>query len=86
MTEIAESTNLLALNASIEAARAGESGRGFAVVAQEVSRLAESSANNARTISGIIQESNAHIKSGVGASVLALEMVNEQESNFSEFL
>lgn len=85
MTEIAESTNLLALNASIEAARAGESGRGFAVVAQEVSRLAESSANNARTISGIIQESSAHIKSGVGASVLALEMVNEQESNFSEF-
>jgi methyl-accepting chemotaxis protein len=85
MTEVAESTNLLALNASIEAARAGESGRGFAVVAREVSRLAESSANNARTISTIIQESNAHIQAGVGASVQALDMVNEQERSFSEF-
>lgn len=85
MSDIADSTNLLALNAAIEAARAGESGRGFAVVAQEVSRLAESSAKNARTISGIIQESNAHIKAGVGASVQALDMVNEQENNFTEF-
>ncbi|WP_373327306.1 methyl-accepting chemotaxis protein [Cronobacter turicensis] len=77
ISNIAFQTNILALNAAVEAARAGEQGRGFAVVAGEVRNLASRSAQAAKEIETLLNESVSNVQTGSGQVKKAGEAMDE---------
>lgn len=84
INNIAEETNLLALNASIEAARAGDAGKGFAVVAESVSKLSDGTIEAANQIQGVMDQIKKNANDTVMVAAEAEDIVSKQSTTVQD--